>query len=231
MGLDLYAKIEPFLGFEEEIYSLHKVFIRHIMENDLDNILDIGCGQGHFLQNLQINKKKYLGIDLSSEQINICLDKNLNAKNIDVKDLNEKFDCAVAIFDVINYLNKKNLKDFFENISNSLNKDAHFLFDINTLYGFEDIAQGSINLDFDDKFIAIDAYFENNFLTTELTLFSKNKDNLFSKEKDIITQEYHKKEFLKKNLSDSGFEILRTDDIFLHNNKKADKYLFVCKKK
>ena len=28
------------------------------MVNDLDNIIDIGCGQGYFLENLKINGKK-----------------------------------------------------------------------------------------------------------------------------------------------------------------------------
>lgn len=230
MALNLYAQIEPYLGFEDEIYSLHKLFLRFIMENDLDNILDIGCGQGYFLQNLQINQKKYLGVDLSSEQINACLEKGLNAKNLDIKDLNQKFDCIVAIFDVLNYIKKPDLKTFLENVSNLLNKDAYFLFDINTLYGFEEIAQGSLNLDFDDKFIAIDAYFENNFLNTKLTLFSKNSQNLFEKKCDTIVQEYHKKEFLKKLLSEFGLVLEKSEDIFLHNSKKADKYLFICKK-
>ena len=31
------------------------------MTNDLDNIIDIGCGQGYF-KNLRINKKKYFGM-------------------------------------------------------------------------------------------------------------------------------------------------------------------------
>ena len=53
MGLDLYARIEPYLDFEEEIYSLHKEFLKFIMVNDLDNIIDIGCGQGYFLNNLR----------------------------------------------------------------------------------------------------------------------------------------------------------------------------------
>ena len=29
------------------------------MVNEPDNIIDIGCGQGYFLENLKVNKKKY----------------------------------------------------------------------------------------------------------------------------------------------------------------------------
>src|SRR5574344_2114503 len=97
MGLDLYAKIEPYLDFEEEIYSLHKEFLKFIMVNDLDNIIDIGCGQGYFLNNLEIKKKKAFGIDLSVEQIKICKEIGLIAKAIVFENVEKKFDCATSI--------------------------------------------------------------------------------------------------------------------------------------
>lgn len=77
MGLNLYSKIEPYLDFDEAIVKLHKEFLSFVFENDLDNILDIGCGQGYFLENLNINGKKSFGIDLSSQQINACKQKVL----------------------------------------------------------------------------------------------------------------------------------------------------------
>ena len=52
MGLNLYAKVEPYLDFEDEVYTLHKEFMTLVMTKELDNILDIGCGQGYFLENL-----------------------------------------------------------------------------------------------------------------------------------------------------------------------------------
>ena len=131
INLDLYAKIEPYLDLEEATYSLHKEFMRFIMENSLDNILDIGCGRGYFLENLRVNGLKYLGIDESLEQIKVCKEKDLNAKNLSFSSLDSKFDCAVAIFDVVNFVNRKNIERFFKDIYSILNKDAYFLFDIN----------------------------------------------------------------------------------------------------
>ena len=160
MGLDLYARIEPYLDFEEEIYSLHKEFLKFIMVNDLDNIIDIGCGQGYFLNNLEINKKKAFGIDLSVEQIKICEEKGLNAKAIALEYVKEKFDCATAIFDVLNYIPKIELEKFILQVNKVLNPNAYFIFDVNTYFGFDEVAQGTINIDIEDKFIAIDAFFE-----------------------------------------------------------------------
>ncbi|MCG3675440.1 class I SAM-dependent DNA methyltransferase [Aliarcobacter butzleri] len=230
MGLDLYAKVEPYLDFEEEVYTLHKEFLRFVMVNDLDNIIDIGCGQGYFLENLKVNKKKYFGIDLSVEQIKVCQEKNLNAKAIDLKDVKEKFDCATAIFDVLNYIPKNELKIFLEQTYEILNQNAYFIFDVNSYFGFDEVAQGTITIDVEDKFIAIDANFENNKLQTDITLFEKQENGLFSKEQDSIIQEYHSKEFLTKILEEVGFKQIEIKEFNLHTDEIADKLIFICKK-
>ncbi|MDY0051810.1 MAG: class I SAM-dependent methyltransferase [Aliarcobacter sp.] len=230
MGLDLYARVEPFLSFEEEIYTLHKEFLKFIMVNDLDNIIDIGCGQGYFLENLMINKKTAFGIDLSAEQIKACDERNLNAKVMDLVDVQEKFDCATAIFDVLNYIPKEDLKTFLTQVNVVLNQGAYFIFDVNSLFGFEEVAQGCITIDLDDKFIAIDANFEDNKLQTDITLFTKENGGLFSKESDSIIQEYHTKEFLRKLLKECNFEIQEIKKFNLHTDEHADKLIFICKK-
>ena len=223
MGLDLYAKVEPYLDFEEEIYTLHKEFLRFVMVNDLDNIIDIGCGQGYFLENLMINKKTAFGIDLSAEQIKACDERNL-------KDVKEKFDCATAIFDVLNYIPKKDLKAFILATNIVLNQGAYFIFDVNSYFGFDEVAQGCITIDVDDKFIAIDANFEDNKLQTDITLFEKQENGLFSKQRDSIIQEYHSKEFLIELLKECNFEIKEIKEFNLHTPENADKLIFICKK-
>jgi cyclopropane fatty-acyl-phospholipid synthase-like methyltransferase len=231
MGLDLYAKVEPYLDFEEEVYTLHKEFLRFIMVNELDNIIDIGCGQGYFLENLKINKKKYFGIDLSVEQIKVCQEKNLNTKAIALEDVKEKFDCATAIFDVLNYIPKEDLKAFINQTNIVLNQGAYFIFDVNSYFGFDEVAQGCISIDLKDKFVSIDANFEDNKLQTDITLFEKQENGLFSKESDSIIQEYHSKEFLSKLLKECNFEIQEIKEFNLHTDEHADKLIFICKKK
>ncbi|MAD43338.1 MAG: methyltransferase [Arcobacter sp.] len=230
MGLELYSKIEPFLDFEDEVYTLHKQFMEFVMLNELDNIIDIGCGQGYFLDNLKINKKTAFGIDLSVEQIKVCEAKNLNAKAIALSDVKEKYDCATAIFDVLNYIPSEHLEGFIQETNLVLNQGGYFVFDVNSHFGFEYIAQGCITIDLDDRFIGIDAVFENEKLQTDLTLFEKNKDNLYTKQSDSIIQEYHSKEFLIKLLKKCNFEIQEIREFNLHSDEDADKLIFICKK-
>ncbi len=230
MGLELYSKIEEYLDFNEEIYILHKEFMRYIILKELDNILDIGCGQGHFLQNLELNGKKYFGIDLSSEQIKVCKQKGLkNVACVNLDKITQKFDCATAIFDVVNYISRENLSKFLKNVSLVLNQGSYFIFDVNSLYGFEEVAQGCINIDLDDKFIAIDANFEEQELVTNITLFTK-KNKFFVKQNDSIVQYYHKEELLKELLEKQNFKIENIKHFSLHGTQEADKLIFVCKK-
>lgn len=231
MALDLYAKIEPYLDLEESTYTLHKEFLRIIMEGEIDNILDIGCGRGYFLENLLVNKKNYLGIDLSTEQIKVCQEKGLNAKHNTLKEIEEKFDCATAIFDVVNFVSKKELNDFFTDIKSVLNTDGYLIFDVNTLFAFEEIAQGCINMDLDEIFITIDANFERNKLKTDFCLFEKEKDGKFTKSSNSIIQEYYKKEYLEKLLKKLDFEIVEIKELSIYSMKEADKLIYICKKK
>ncbi|WP_198304688.1 class I SAM-dependent DNA methyltransferase [Arcobacter vandammei] len=229
-NLDLYAKIEPYLDLEEATYTLHKEFMKIVMENSLENILDIGCGRGYFLENLRINGLNYLGIDQSKIQIDVCKEKGLNAKNIELKDIKEKFDCAVAIFDVVNFVNKDELKEFFSDIKNVLNPNGYFIFDVNTLYAFENIAQGSINIDLEDGFIAVNSDFENSRLITNFFLFEKEKDDKYIKNSGQIVQEYYKNSYLGKLLKECGFSIFEKKELFLYTDEEADKIIFICKK-
>jgi cyclopropane fatty-acyl-phospholipid synthase-like methyltransferase len=157
--LDLYAKIEEYLDFEEEVKYLHNTIKSLVLEKKPDTHIDIGCGQGEFSKDLNSLGIKTLGVDLSKKQIQIATSKGIDAKCIDIADIEEKFDLATAIFDVINYLPNEYIKTFLQNSYNLLNPNGYFIFDVNTLFGFEEVAQGTLTIDVDDKFIAIDANF------------------------------------------------------------------------
>lgn len=230
MGLELYARIEEFLDFEDEVKDLHSAFLKIIFEKNLDDIIDIGCGQGAFMLHLLANKKEAYGIDLSIEQIKICQAHNLRADVLDIKDVTDKFSCATAIFDVINYVPKADLLKFFKDTYNVLNKNSYFLFDVNTFFGFDEVAQGTLSIKEDDKFISIDAIFEDEKLQTDLTLFEKTSKNLYTKEEDSITQYYHETTILKEKLEACGFIIEDIINFNLHTQEEADKLIFVCKK-
>jgi len=229
MSLDLYARIEQYLDFSNEVYALHNAFLELIITKDLDNILDVGCGSGNFLQNLLINNINCFGIDLSEEQINICKAQNLPVQAIDICELDTTYDAITAIFDVLNYIPKDSLESFLSCVYDRLNKGGYFIFDINSFFGFDEIAQGVLSIDLEDKFINIDAVFHNDILETKITLFQES--NLcYEKEQSSIKQYYHSKEFMKNILEKSGFKIQKINNFHLHSSEDADKQIWICTK-
>ncbi len=230
-SLNLYSKIEPYLDFQDEIDELYDAFLKICEELNVKNAIDIGCGQGEFLLQLQEMGIITFGTDLSSAQIEICKQKDLQAECIDIDLIEKKFDCATAVFDVLNYMDKKTLEVFIQNTHKLLLQDGYFIFDVNTLYGFEDVADGSLNINLEDKFIAIDAVFNAKILKTNIVLFTKNNDGTFAKEEDFITQHFHEKNMIKKQLDKYGFDVKQIINFHLHSDEKADKLIFICQKR
>jgi cyclopropane fatty-acyl-phospholipid synthase-like methyltransferase len=227
-SLDLYSLIEEELGFSEEISELYNFYFDFATQQDVASLIDIGCGQGDFLKKFP-NSINTLGVDLSAEQIKVCIDKGLNAKCIDVKDVNEKFEIATAIFDVVNYIPKNDLHSFFKNLSNILEVNGYFLFDINTYFGFDEIAQGSLNINKKNKFIAIDAFFEDNTLITNINLFEQH-DGLYKREQNNITQYFHSQKSIKESLIKTGLQLIEIVDFNLHSQEIPDKQILILKK-
>ena len=228
-ALDLYATIEEYLDFEEEIEKLYQTTKDIVIQKNPKTLIDIGCGQGEFCKLIQTYGIDTLGVDLSEKQIQIANEKGINAKYIDIEDVKEKYDCATAVFDVVNYLPNEYIKTFLTNSYNLLNENGYFIFDINSLYGFEEVAQGALTIDEDDNFIAIDANFVEKKLFTDITLFSKTGKN-YKKDFGTITQYYYTNEELKNMLTDIGFAIEEIKYFNLHDSEQSDKYIFICKK-
>lgn len=227
--LDLYATIEEHLDFKEEVAHLYNAITHLVFAVNPKSVIDIGCGQGDFCQILSSNGLKTLGVDLSEKQIQIAKSKGITVQCIDIKDCQEKFDCATAVFDVLNYIPKNSLMEFLTYTYNLLEDDGYFIFDINSLYGFEEVAQGTLTIDLTNKFIAIDANFQDDCLETDITLFTKEK-TLYKKDYGTIKQYYHKNKELKKTLQSIGFQVENILNFNLHSDEDCDKFIFICKK-
>jgi len=231
-SLDLYAKVEDLLGVKEAAPSLYAHYLLFLNSVDFKTLLDVGCGSGDFLYQMQqaLNIPQVKGIDLSPLMVSKSLKQGLDAQCIDLCDMEAKFDVLTAVFDMLNYLDKDALKRFLSCVSEHLNVGGVFLCDINTLYGFENVAVGSYIVDDDTRFLTVDSDFENAEYSSEFTLFekgSKGVDACFTKSQEQIKQYYHSVEEIVKL---SGLELLVNDDVSLYGFEEADKRFIVLGK-
>jgi len=227
-SLDLYAKVEDLLGVKEAAPGLYAHYLLFLNSVDFKTLLDVGCGSGDFLYQMQqaLNIPQVKGIDLSPLMVSKSLEQGLDAQCIDLCDLEAKFDVITAVFDMLNYLDNNALKHFLSCVSEHLNVGGIFLCDINTLYGFENVAVGSYIVDDDTRFLTVDSDFEKGEYNSEFTLFEK-EGKCFVKSQEQIRQYYHSVEEI---VQFSGLELLVNDEVNLYEFDEADKRFVVLGK-
>jgi cyclopropane fatty-acyl-phospholipid synthase-like methyltransferase len=225
-NLDLYAKAEHLLGIEEATEELYNLYRSELDDYKVKTLLDVGCGRGGFMRRMMSDGVTCKGIDLSAVMVQECKAIGLDAECIDVSEVEGKYDAIVAIFDVLNFLDKDGLTKFLDAVAEKLNDDGLFIADINTLYGFSDVAEGTMSNDTEKEFLIVDAVFEKNELHTKFTLFEKNEDERFTKYQDTIIQYFHKMQFFEKVKS---LKLIDKQTFSLYD--ELDKSLLIFKKR
>ena len=226
--LDLYAKVEDLLGVKEAAPSLYAHYLLFLNTIDFETLLDVGCGSGDFLRQIQgaLEIPEVKGIDLSPLMVSKTLEQGLDAQCMDLCDLDGRYDVLTAVFDMVNYLDKAQLARFLGCVKEHLNDGGYFLCDINTLYGFENVAVGSYIVDDDERFLTVDSDFEEGEYSAEFTLFEK-EGSRFRKSQEMIRQYNHT---IDEIVMLSGLELVQSDDVTLYDLDEADKLFLVLKK-
>jgi len=100
-------------------------------------ILDIACGTGILVR--ELNKRNYqvIGVDISPEMIEVAKKNTPNAEffveDIRSMQININADLITCAFNSLNYLlNDKQIYDAFKTINRHLKPKGYFLFDVNT---------------------------------------------------------------------------------------------------
>ena len=193
-ALDLYAKVEDLLGVNEVTPILNEYYYEALEKIEFKSLLDVGCGSGNFLEQLSklYPNVQAKGIDLSNVMVEMTKKKGLDAECIDLCKVEERYDVITAIFDMVNYLDHKNIKRFFRCVEERLEKGGYFICDINTLYAFKVIAAGSYIKDGNERFVTIDSDYveEDREYFMDFTLFEKEGE-YFKKSQDSITQYFY----------------------------------------
>ena len=223
-SLDLYAKIEPLIGFYDEYEELYSSYLEILRSLHVKSILDIGSGNGKLLKLLEENGYEAFGIERSQEMVNMAQKLGVKSAVQELSSLNEdSFECALAVGDVLNYIPNSDLDTFFTEVARVVKKGGYFLADINTLAGFE-VADGVMVKEFEDKFLSIEALYEDEVLTTNITLFEKS-NGYYQKHSGEVSQYFHNKKRFE-NLA--LFELVSSSPVSMFSDEE-EKLLMLFK--
>ncbi len=208
-------------------------------------VLDLACGTGNLTCELARRGYDLIGIDNSSEMLNIAKEKaNIENQN-DILFLNQNMtsidlfgtvDAVICSLDGINHLiNEKSVLQCFQKANLFLNEGGLFIFDVNTLHKFKTLySNNAFIYEKDDVFCAWQNNFneKNNICTFDFTFFKKEKDK-YIKFKDFIKEKAYEISTLTDLLEKANFQILN-----IYGGEKGkkplkqddDRALFVAKK-
>lgn len=202
---------EKWADYIEEIFKTHNV--------NPKLVLDLGCGTGSITNILAKRGYDMIGVDLSSDMLNVARDKAME-DGLDVlylcQDIREfelygTVDAIICTLDVLNYITEpEDLKQVFALVKNYLNPDGIFIFDINTEHKLKNVLGNNTFInDENGIFYTWENEYIDNISNQFLTFFSETDEGLYERfdEQHIqraYTIEEIKEKLAKNNLSFEG---------------------------
>ncbi len=206
-------------------------------------VLDLGCGTGSFC--IEMAKRGYdmIGVDSSSDMLCCAKEKALKA-GYDILFLNQDMssfelygtvDVIVCLVDSLNYLTaKQDVKKMFKLVSNYLNPDGLFIFDVNTEYKLSKVLGNNVFYDVRDdvSYIWQSTYDSRKKLCTYDVTFFVQQDELYRRYDEIHTERAYKTDELSDLLVSAGliplniYNELTTKPV----NAKSERVFFACRK-
>lgn len=218
-----------------------KIFDKFKLKPNL--ILDLGCGTGSLTVELAKKGFEMIGLDISTDMLSCAQDKSIS-EDLDIIYLNQDIrsfelfgtvDSIISTLDCMNYILKKNeLLDVFNLVSNYLNPNGLFIFDINTEFKLKNKLDNNVFYDVDDD---ISYIWQNKFnkkskvIKFEVTMFVKEGE-LYRKFEEEHYQRAYSYDEISKLLKKAN---LKLEAIFDNNTlnsyfEESEKVFFVVRK-
>ncbi len=236
---DLFMAETP---YEEWVCYIEEIFKKEKFSPEL--IAELGCGTGTITT--QLAKKGYslIGIDISEEMLLEAREKAEENK-LDILYLNQDMtefelygtvDCVISLCDSVNYiLEEDDLLKVFKLANNYLNPNGLFIFDINTIYKFENIlGSNSFSEVTEDASYIWENYYDKEEMINEFytNFFIKDeKSTLYERFEEYHYEKAYTIDSIKELLLKVNFEICGVYDAFSFNEpqENSERIYFVAK--
>ena len=222
---DTFMDNVPYDEWGEYLVSLLK---KYGVEDGL--VLDIGCGTGAMTRYLDAHGYDMTGIDVSEEMLTIAKEKSSPDILYLLQDMREfelygTMRAAVSICDSMNYiLEEDDLLQVFSLVNNYLDPGGIFIFDLNTVYKYQEIlGEQTIAEDREECSFIWDNFYDEEEMINEydLTLFIKEGE-LFRKFEETHYQRCYSLEEVKEAAKEAGMEFVAAYDAFTREPVRAD---------
>ncbi len=197
-------------------------------------LLDLGCGTGNLTEQMADKGYDMIGVDNAEDMLQAALEKKA-ANHHDIlyllQDMREfelygTVRAVISICDSMNYITEEeDLLTVFRLVNNYLDPKGIFIFDMNTIYKYQQILGERTFAENRDmcSFIWDNFYDEEEQINEyELTLFVKDEQELYRKYEETHFQRAYHTNTVKKLVEAAGLEFLDVYDAFTFEEPKAE---------
>ncbi|MBQ7821952.1 MAG: class I SAM-dependent methyltransferase [Clostridia bacterium] len=183
-------------------------------------LLDLACGTGKLTHELARRGYDMTGIDLSYDMLAVASD-GAREDGLDIlflcQDMCEfelygTVDAVYCCFDSLNYLtDPADLSKCFSLVHNYLDPDGIFIFDMNTIYKFENIyADNSYVLEADGLFCSWQNFYdkESGLCDFYLNFFEEMSDGRYERSNETQTERAYSENMILRLLKDNDLELI-----------------------
>lgn len=208
-------------------------------------VLDLGCGTGSITELLAEKGYDLIGVDNSSDMLEIAMDKK-EKSHLDIlyllQDMREfelygTVKAVVSICDSMNYMmSEEELKKVFTLVNNYLDPGGIFIFDMNTVYKYRELMGDSTIAENREagSFIWENSYYEDEMVNEyDLTLFIREESGMFRKYEETHLQKAYPLSAIKRLLEEAGLVYLNAYDAFTHDapNEESERIYIIAREK
>ena len=187
-------------------------------------VLELGCGTGRMTRLLAKTGYDMIGIDMSQEMLMIAREAQEADDGIlyllqDMRnfELYGTVRAVVSVCDSINYiLEEDDLLQVFSLVNNYLDPGGIFLFDLNTIYKYENLlADYTICENREEGSFIWDNFYDEEEQINEydLTLFIREEEGLYRKYEEVHYQRAYSLDTIARLLKEAGMEYVGAYDV------------------
>lgn len=210
------------------------------------DLLDLACGTCSLSFEMEQFGYDIVAVDNSFEMLSVATEKRekldsnvlLLCQEMAELDLFGTVDATVCALDSINHItDEEELLDVFKKVSLFSNRGAVFVFDVNTVYKHQKVlGDNNFIFDNDSTFLAWRNGLEDDGVTVDISLDffdSEKKSDKWDRFSIDFSEKAYDIDFLKKLLSETGFEVkgIFDDDSFLPLRPDSERAIIVAIKK
>lgn len=197
-------------------------------------LLELGCGTGSMTELLSQKGYDMIGVDNSEDMLEIAMDKRVDSGH-DIlyllQDMREfelygTVRAVISICDSMNYiLEEEDLLQVFRLVNNYLDPGGYFIFDLNTIYKYEQIGESTIAENLEEASFIWDNFYdtETQINEYELAIFiPEGEEGLYRKYEEFHEQRGYDPEVIRRLLEEAGMQFVAAYDAFTRNPVRPD---------